>query len=131
MVEEITALYATHPKLHDMMPAVLKGYLRPPQNPDECTFAKTTECLSSDLERRILPCQDGGDPDCTQCGCLASVGLAALADYKVGGVFPLRTIFNASLKVGDGLRGLRGDSGPAPRPPGLFPEARPAGSERS
>ena len=120
VVEEITALYATHPKLHDMMPAVLKGYLHPPQNPDECTFAKTTECLSSDLERQILPCQYGGDPDCTQCGCLASVGLAALADYKVGGVLPLRTIFNASLKVGDGIRGLRGGSGPAPKAAGFL-----------
>ena len=63
----------------------MQGYLKPPQNPEECIFAKTTECLSADLKRAITPCQYGGDPDCTQCGCMASVG-----DYTVcGGVLPL------------------------------------------
>ena len=92
-----------------MIPSVVQGYLKPPQNPDECIFAKTTACLSSDLKRRITPCQYGGDPDCTQCGCMASVGLGAVGDYKVGGVLSLRTIFNGSLKVGGAMRRLRGD----------------------
>ena len=48
-------------------------------NPDECIFAKTTACLSADLKRTITPCQYGGDPDCTQCGCMASVGLGRWA----------------------------------------------------
>jgi hypothetical protein len=60
------------------------------------------------LKRAITPCQYGGDPDCTQCGCMASVGLAALADYRLAKVVPLRAIFNASLAVGGGLRAMRG-----------------------
>ena len=108
VVEEISGLYDREPKLHDMIPSVLQGYLRPPQTPDECIFAKTTACLSADLKRAITPCQYGGDPDCTQCGCMASVGLAAVGEYRLGGVVPLRTIFNGSLRVGGGMRRLRG-----------------------
>jgi len=107
LVSEITSLYAKEPKLHDMIPAVVKGYLRPPQSPGECVFAKTTACLSADLQKPITPCQYGGDPDCSQCGCIASVGLAALGDYKLAGVLPLRNIFNASLAVGTTVSGLR------------------------
>ena len=39
---------------------------------------------------------------------MASVGLGALGDYKVGGVLALRHVFNASIKVGDGFKALRG-----------------------
>jgi sulfatase maturation enzyme AslB (radical SAM superfamily) len=111
VVEEISALYAREPKLEDMRPSVVRGYLRPPQTPDECIFAKTTACVSSDLKRPITPCQYGGDPDCTQCGCMASVGLAAIGDYRIAGVVPVRALFDASLKVGAGMRALRGGTG--------------------
>jgi MoaA/NifB/PqqE/SkfB family radical SAM enzyme len=115
VVAEMTELFAKHPKLHDMIPRVVQGYLKPPQNPDECIFAKTTHCVSSDLKRRITPCQYGGDPDCTQCGCMASVGLGAVGDYKVGGMVSLRTIFNGSFKIGGAMRRLRGEEqGTAP-----------------
>jgi hypothetical protein len=85
----------------------VKKYLQPPQRPDECVFAKTTACVSADLEKPITPCQYGGDPDCSQCGCMASVGFAALADHRIAGVLPLRTIFNASFAVGDMARRSR------------------------
>ena len=109
VVDEISTLHRREPKLHDMIPSVVQGYLHPPQNPDECVFAKTTACLSADLKRPITPCQYGGDPDCTQCGCMASVGLNALGEYRLGGVLPLGAIFEASLKVGSVVRTLRGD----------------------
>jgi MoaA/NifB/PqqE/SkfB family radical SAM enzyme len=112
VVAEILELHAREPKLHDMVPGVVRGYLHPPRNPDECTFAKTTACLSSDLKRTITPCQYGGDPDCTQCGCLASVGLKALSDYRIAGVLPLEHIFNSSLAVGEGVRKVRGNGTP-------------------
>jgi MoaA/NifB/PqqE/SkfB family radical SAM enzyme len=112
VVAEMTALVPKHPKLEDMIPSVTQGYLCPPQNPDECIFAKTTACLSSDLKRKITPCQYGGDPDCTQCGCMASVGLAALGDHRLGGLVSLRTIFNTSFKIGSGMRRLRNGHGP-------------------
>lgn len=103
-VDELTSLHAEEPKLHDMIPSVIRGYLHPPQNPDECIFAKTTSCVSADLKAPITPCQYGGNPDCTQCGCMASVGLNALGEYRLGRVIPLRSIFTASLAVGRTLR---------------------------
>ena len=108
LVDEIAGLHAIEPKLHDMIPTVVRGYLQPPANPDACIFSKTTACLSADLKQPITPCQYGGDPDCTQCGCMASVGLQALGDHRWGGVVPLGTIFRGSLAVGDGVRRLRG-----------------------
>ena len=127
MVKEILELYEREPKLHDMVPRVVQGYLHPPQTPADCTFAKTTDCLSSDLKRTITPCQYGGDPDCTQCGCLASVGLAALAEYRLGGVIPLRHIFTGSIAIGNGFRAVRGQgAGNGTHPPASKPE--PAGS---
>jgi MoaA/NifB/PqqE/SkfB family radical SAM enzyme len=111
-VEEILSLYAREPKLEDMRPSVVRGYLRPPQNPDECIFAKTTACVSSDLTRPITPCQYGGDPDCTQCGCMASVGLQAIGEYRLAGVIPVGRIFDASLRIGAGVRALRGNGAP-------------------
>ena len=107
LVDEITGLHTQEPKLHDMMPSVVRGYLHPPQNPDLCTFSKTTACLSADLKKPITPCQYGGNPDCTQCGCMASVGLQALGDYKLGGVIPLNAILTGSLAVGSRIRRLR------------------------
>lgn len=109
VVQEITELHRKEPKLMDMIPSVVQSYLRPPQNPDECIFAKTTACLSSDLKKGITPCQYGGDPDCTQCGCMASVGFEALGRYKLGGLIPLKTIFEGSLAVGSVVRSIRGD----------------------
>lgn len=125
VVEEIARLHKIEPKLMDMIPSVVQGYLRPPQNPDECIFAKTTACLSADLEKAITPCQYGGNPDCTQCGCMASVGLEALGRYKLGGVMPLKTIFAGSLAVGRAARALRGGE-PKGRKPQLRPQVSPA-----
>jgi sulfatase maturation enzyme AslB (radical SAM superfamily) len=107
LVEEIASLYEGESKLHDMIPSVVRGYLHPPQTPADCIFAKTTACVSADLQKAITPCQYGGNPDCTQCGCMASVGLAALGEYRLAGVIPLKTIFAGSLALGDGVRRTR------------------------
>lgn len=123
VVAEMTALHRAEPKLKDMVPSVVLGYLKPPQNPGECIFAQTTACLSSDLEKAITPCQYGGTPDCTQCGCMASVGLDAVGRYKLGGVLPLKTIFAGSLAVGRAARVLRGGEPKPRRPPLSAPQA--------
>ena len=107
LVAEISSLHDHESKLRDMIPEVVRGYLHPPQAPEQCIFAKTTACLSADLRKPITPCQYGGTPDCSQCGCMASVGLAALADYTMANVLPLRTVFNASLAVGATVRRAR------------------------
>jgi hypothetical protein len=82
-------------------------YANPPQSPDECVFARTTTSISADLSTRITPCQFGGAPDCSNCGCIASAGLAAVARHRLFGVVPIGSIFSGSLKVGRHMRRLR------------------------
>ncbi|MBI4464548.1 MAG: radical SAM protein [Acidobacteria bacterium] len=82
---------------------VLRGYLRPPHSPDACIFAQITTCFSADLSTPITPCQFGGRPVCSECGCIASAGLAAIGSYKLFGLLPVSAIFNLSQKIGTRL----------------------------
>jgi hypothetical protein len=52
------------------------------------------------LKTRITPCQFGGRPDCSNCGCMASAGLAAVGRHRLGGVVPIEALFTGSLRVG-------------------------------
>jgi len=110
VVAEIEGLHKRLPKLRDMRPAVLQGYLNPPQDPTACIFAQTTACLSADLKKRIVPCQFGGDPDCSQCGCMASAGLDAVGRYELGAGVTAGKLFWMSNKVGNGMRRMRGQA---------------------
>jgi sulfatase maturation enzyme AslB (radical SAM superfamily) len=83
-IADMLDLRRRYPKL-DMPEGLLKQFLKPPQHPGECVFALTTKTISADLKTAITPCQFGGNPDCSQCGCIASMGLAAVADHKLGG----------------------------------------------
>jgi MoaA/NifB/PqqE/SkfB family radical SAM enzyme len=105
-VEELLQLKNLYPKL-DMAPHAIQAFLNPPASPDECIFATTTEVLSADLKTRVTPCQFGGNPDCSQCGCVASMGMAAVGDYKLGGVVPLQRIYETSRRMGDAVARLR------------------------
>lgn len=107
LISELQELRVRYPKLN-LGPAVIRELANPPQSPDECIFAKTTETISADLTTRITPCQFGGDPDCSQCGCMASMGLAAVGHYKLGGIVPLGKIFEASVKIGSLVSGRNG-----------------------
>ena len=91
-----------------MLDGMLNVYANPPASPDDCIFAQTTECFSSDLERRITPCQFGGNPDCTNCGCIASAGLEAIGRHRIQGVIPVGQVFHASIAVGRAVARLRG-----------------------
>ncbi len=82
-IAELMQLRKTFPKL-DMPEELLRQFAAPPQSPQECVFARTTQTLSADLKTKIVPCQFGGDPDCSSCGCIASMGLAAVAAHKLG-----------------------------------------------
>jgi sulfatase maturation enzyme AslB (radical SAM superfamily) len=106
VVAEIKRLKPQFSKLQ-MPDGLLNVYLNPPQSPDECVFAKTTECYSADFEHTITPCQLGGRPDCHNCGCIASAGLEAIARHKLKGAIPVGAIFNASVKVGNTMERLR------------------------
>lgn len=98
-ISEMMTLRKQFPKL-DMPEGMIRQFATPPQNPKECVFALTTQTLSADLKTRIVPCQFGGNPDCGSCGCVASMGLAAVAAHKLGGIIPVGAIFNASIKIG-------------------------------
>ncbi len=99
VIEELRRLRPIAPKL-EMFDGALAAYAEPPPSPAECTFARTTECVSADLERRITPCQFGGDPDCANCGCVASASLEAIARHQLPGGLPVRRILDASATVG-------------------------------
>jgi sulfatase maturation enzyme AslB (radical SAM superfamily) len=98
-ISEMMRLREQNSKL-DMPASVIRQFSSPPENPAECVFAQTTETLSADLRTLITPCQFGGRPDCKSCGCIASMGLAALSAHRLGGVIPVGAIFKASTKIG-------------------------------
>jgi hypothetical protein len=66
-----------------------------------------TTSISADLTTRITPCQFGGAPDCQNCGCVASAGLAALGRHSVLGLIPVRSLFTGSIRIGEQMRRLR------------------------
>jgi MoaA/NifB/PqqE/SkfB family radical SAM enzyme len=111
VVADLMALRLRYPKLK-MPKGLIEAYANPPQSPDECVFALTTRTISADLETRITPCQFGGTPDCSNCGCMASAGLAAVARHRLFGFIPIQPIFNGSIKVGERLRRMRGPVDP-------------------
>lgn len=96
---ELARLRAVFPKLF-LPKSVLAGYRRPPASPEDCIFARTTLNLTADLQGKITPCQFGGNPDCSKCGCIASAGLSAVGDYRLLGLLPLRNIFKLSDQIG-------------------------------
>jgi len=79
----------------------------PPSSPSDCIFSQVTETISADFQTSITPCQFGGDPDCSQCGCMASMALAAVGAYKVGGLIPAGALFRGSVKIGAMRRAMR------------------------
>lgn len=99
MLDEFEILAKKFPKL-SLPGHVLQGYRKPPKSPDECIFSRTTINYTADLRTKVAPCQFGGTPDCSQCGCIASAGLAAVGDYKLFNVMPLRSIYNLSDRIG-------------------------------
>jgi sulfatase maturation enzyme AslB (radical SAM superfamily) len=106
VIEELHVLRARYSKLH-MPEGLLAVYAEPPQSPDECIFARVTHCVSADLNKPITPCQFGGKPDCSSCGCVASAGMAAIARHRLPGGLSLGSIMNASLKIGKVVSGIR------------------------
>jgi len=106
VVADLRALRLKYRKLA-LPNGLIDVYAKPPQSPDECVFARTTTTISADLTTRITPCQFGGVPDCNNCGCIASAGLAAVARHEILGLIPIGRIFENSLKVGARVRRLR------------------------
>jgi MoaA/NifB/PqqE/SkfB family radical SAM enzyme len=108
VVGELLKLRNLFPKL-DMTKVTIEGFLTPPSSPDECVFAKTTRTITADLKTRITPCQFGGTPDCSQCGCIASAGLNAIARAKLPGGMRVGWLYEQSIQVGNVVAAMRGD----------------------
>jgi MoaA/NifB/PqqE/SkfB family radical SAM enzyme len=100
VLNELSRLRTYCPKI-ELPDRVLDGYWRPPSSPQECIFAQVTTCVSADLTSRITPCQFGGQPVCSECGCIASAGLASVAKIKLLGLVPISQVFSVSKKIGE------------------------------
>jgi sulfatase maturation enzyme AslB (radical SAM superfamily) len=106
VIAALMSLRRQYPKIA-MPEELVKQYATPPRSPDECVFAQTTTCLSADFEHRITPCQFGGNPDCAQCGCMASAGLKAVAAHRLPGGLRVGAIFESSLRIGSAVAARR------------------------
>jgi MoaA/NifB/PqqE/SkfB family radical SAM enzyme len=116
VIEDLRRLRLIYPIL-DMPEAALDEMSSPPKSPEECIFARMTHTLSADLTTAITPCQFGGDPDCEQCGCIASMGLAAVGHHRVLGGITAGQLFLASDRIGKTWRKMSRPFRPVPLRP--------------
>ena len=107
VVEDLLKLRLSYPIL-DMPEPLIREILTPPKSPADCIFARTTHTLSADLKTKITPCQFGGDPDCSQCGCIASMGLAAVGHHRVLGSLTAGNLFRVSNRIGEAWKRVSG-----------------------
>lgn len=103
IIAELFRLRQLYSKL-DMPKGLIEAMEKPPASPKECIFARATTVISADLKSEIGPCQFGGHPDCSRCGCIASMGMAAIGNYKLVGPLTAGAIFHASANIGDRIR---------------------------
>lgn len=111
VVDTLRGLRERFPKLQ-MPNQLLDAYLEPPDSPAQCIFARTTACVSADLQTQITPCQFGGRPDCSSCGCMASAGLAAVGRHRLGGLIAIDTLFDGSIRIGEAVAQWRHPAAP-------------------
>lgn len=113
IVTDLLRLRKKYPIL-DMHESLIREMLAPPSSPVACIFARTTQTISADLKTKITPCQFGGDPDCGQCGCIASMGLAAVGHHRVLGGLTAGHLFRISDNIGAFWRKVMGSFRPLP-----------------
>ncbi len=106
VVQDLLRLRTLYPVL-DMQEGLIQEILSPPKSPEDCIFAKTTHTISADLKTKITPCQFGGEPDCSQCGCIASMGLAAVGHHRVAGPLTAGHLFHVSDRIGIAWRAAK------------------------
>ena len=108
VARELLPLRKAYPKLliSDGIAAAIR---RPPQNPDDCVFSKMSVNYSADLRSRVEPCIFGGTPDCSQCGCVASVGLHWLKKIPLAGPLQIGHLVEGSIGIGMLMNRMRGE----------------------
>jgi sulfatase maturation enzyme AslB (radical SAM superfamily) len=108
VVRELLDIREKYPKL-SMTKMTIEGFLDPTSIPSDCTFARVTRSITADLKTTVGPCQFGGNPDCSQCGCMASAGLNSIGKVKLAGTVPIQWIYDESFKIGNVVAAMRGD----------------------
>jgi MoaA/NifB/PqqE/SkfB family radical SAM enzyme len=109
VIRELLELRESFPKLA-MAKSLIEAYANPPSDPSHCIFARSTTTVTADLKSLITPCQFGGTPDCSQCGCMASAGLNAVGESRLPWIGTrVGSIYDASLGIGALVARLRGD----------------------
>jgi MoaA/NifB/PqqE/SkfB family radical SAM enzyme len=108
VVRDLHDIRLKYPKL-SMTQLTIDGFLNPPAKPRDCMFANMTRTITADLKTQVGPCQFGGTPDCSQCGCAASAGLNSIGEIKLPGGIPIRQVYNKSFKIGSVVSAMRGD----------------------
>lgn len=107
--EERSRVLALMPQLMERYPKLLgrkdimKAYAEPPRNPKECTFAQMSTNYSADLKTRVQPCIFGGNPDCSQCGCLVSGAAHMISNIVAIKPLKLGHIARGSVAVGSAV----------------------------
>ena len=106
VISDLMDLRTRYPKL-GMPKGMIQSYALPPHSPEQCIFAQTTACVSSNFEKPITPCQFGGNPDCANCGCIASAALAAVGRHTLPGGISVGGIFETSFRIGNRVKTIR------------------------
>lgn len=102
-----------HPKLL-MNRGIAEAICNPPADPGACMFARMSTNYSADLSTRVEPCIFGGNPDCSQCGCVISSGLHWLKTLGFGGI-KVEQVALRSAEIGARVGRLRKDYRDHPR----------------
>ena len=109
---KLPALRNRYPKLL-MSEGIGKALMEPPRSPQECLFSKMSVNYSADLASRVEPCIFGGRPDCSQCGCVISIGLHHVQGVKVAGPLRIEHLVRGSMSIGSVVNRSRAASDPA------------------
>jgi organic radical activating enzyme len=109
VAKTLPPLCRAYPKL--LLPeGIARAFVNPPQNPSDCLFSKMSVNYSADLRTQVEPCVFGGQPDCSQCGCMISSALHWIRDVKIAGPLKVGHVVRSSLRVGSTVNSLRGES---------------------
>jgi organic radical activating enzyme len=135
LARELPLLKKRYPKLL-FNEGLAKAFLRPPESPEDCVFAKLSANYSADLKSRVDPCIFGGSPDCSQCGCAVSSGLHWVRTVKVAGPLNVDHFIQTSINVGHFVNRFRSNpenpsrwnskSAPSPRASANLVQIRPS-----
>lgn len=111
VIRELSALKDVFAKL-DLPSGLLKAYQHPPSDPGHCVFALTTQTISADLCTLVTPCQLGGRPDCSQCGCIAAGVMEAVNRHRLPMGIRTGSIYEVSRALGLLLNPVRSTTDP-------------------